>query len=42
MLFTERFVRHWNRLPREWLTASRLLEFQKLLDNALKLLLIFK
>lgn len=40
--FTGRFVRHWNRLPGEENIASGLPEFQKLLDNALKLLLIFK
>ncbi|GAB0207904.1 mitochondrial enolase superfamily member 1 [Grus japonensis] len=33
--FTERVVGHWNRLPREAVTAPSLTEFKKHLDNAL-------
>ncbi|GAB0195585.1 hypothetical protein GRJ2_002023800 [Grus japonensis] len=33
--FTERVVGHWNRLPREVVTAPSLTEFRKHLDNAL-------
>ncbi|GAB0204784.1 hypothetical protein GRJ2_002944000 [Grus japonensis] len=33
--FTEKVVGHWNRLPREVVTAPSLTEFKKHLDNAL-------
>ena len=33
--FTERTVGHWNRLPREVVTAPSLSEFIEHLDNAL-------
>ena len=33
--FTERVVGHWNRLPREVVTAPSLTEFNKRLDNTL-------
>ena len=33
--FTERVVAHWNRLPREAVTAPNLSEFKKHLDCAL-------
>ncbi|KFO57641.1 hypothetical protein N302_07966, partial [Corvus brachyrhynchos] len=33
--FTQRVAGHWNRLPREVVTAPSLTEFKKLLDNAL-------
>lgn len=34
--FTERVVRHWDRLPGEAVTAPSLLEFNKYLDNYLR------
>ena len=33
--FTKRVVGHWNRLPREVVTAPSLLEFKRRLDCAL-------
>jgi len=33
--FTERVVSHWNRLPREMLTAPSLSEFKECLNDAL-------
>ncbi|KAK4815545.1 hypothetical protein QYF61_003237 [Mycteria americana] len=33
--FTERVVSHWNRLPREVVTAPSLSELKEYLDNAL-------
>ena len=34
-LLTERVVGHWNRLPREMVTAPSLSKFKEHLDNAL-------
>ena len=34
--FTQRVVEHWNRLPREAVTAPSLTLFKKNLDNALR------
>ncbi|KAJ7398975.1 hypothetical protein BTVI_119701 [Pitangus sulphuratus] len=34
--FTQRVVEHWNRLPREVITAPNLSEFRKHLDNAFR------
>ncbi|KFW81113.1 hypothetical protein N305_04073, partial [Manacus vitellinus] len=34
--FTQRVVGHWNRLPREVVTAPSLTEFKKHLDNSLR------
>ena len=41
--FTEKLVRHWNRLPRAVVMAPSLMEFKKCLDNALRhmILLLF-
>ncbi|GAB0196742.1 hypothetical protein GRJ2_002139500 [Grus japonensis] len=39
--FTERVVGHWNRLPREVVTALSLTEFKKCLDNTLSHMLCF-
>ena len=33
--FTDRVAGHWNRLPREVVTALRLSEFKKHVDNTL-------
>jgi len=35
-LFTGRVVSHWNRLPREAVTAPSLSEFKELLNDALR------
>jgi len=34
--FTETVTGHWDRFPREVVTAPNLLEFKKCLDNALR------
>ncbi|KFW79409.1 hypothetical protein N305_09818, partial [Manacus vitellinus] len=34
--FTQRVVGHWNRLPREVVTAPSLTEFKKCMDGALR------
>ena len=34
--FTQRVVEHWNRLPREAVTAPSLTVFKKHLDNAFR------
>ena len=39
--FTERVVKHWNRLPREVVDAPSLSVFKRHLDNALKNMLEF-
>ncbi|KFW64406.1 hypothetical protein AS28_10077, partial [Pygoscelis adeliae] len=36
--FTERVVKHWNRLPREVVDAPSLSAFERHLDNALNVL----